>query len=249
MEIAFSTQEIEVVVGLGEVGRPLLNILSRASDCAGVDLAPVDIHRRCSVLHICYPFQIQDFVATTADYVAKYAPLLTIVHSTVAPGTIRKVEVAIGDKRIAYSPVRGKHVRMEADMLRYKKFVAASSPEVAQSAAAHLQKAGFRTATFRTPEIGELSKLVETTYLGLLVAWAQEMERFAARYGASADEVNAFLQEIDFLPSHIFPGHIGGHCVMANIEILRSTFDSQFLDAIVESNELKHQQLLAVAER
>jgi UDP-N-acetyl-D-mannosaminuronate dehydrogenase len=244
-----STQEIVVVVGLGEVGRPLLNILSRSFECAGVDLAPVDIHRPCSVLHICYPFQIRNFISITANYVARYDPRLTILHCTVAPGTTRELQDAIGDKRLAYSPVRGKHVRMEADMIRYKKFVAASSPEVAQEAATHLSNAGFQTSVFRTPEIGELSKLVETTYLGLLVAWAQEVERFAAPYGASAEEINAFIQEIDFLPSHIFPGHIGGHCVMPNIEILRSKFDSRFLDAIVESNELKHQQLLAAAAR
>lgn len=244
-----SKQEIVVVVGLGEVGRPLLNILSKAYECAGVDVAPVTIDRPCSVLHICYPFQIDNFVGTTADYVAKYSPRLTMVHSTIAPGTMRELHQAIGGEPVAYSPVRGKHARMEADMMRYKKFVAAFSLETAKEAADHLGLAGFQTATFRTPEIGELSKLVETTYLGLLVAWAQEVERFAARYNASAKELNAFIQEIDFPPSHIFPGHIGGHCVMPNIEILRTQFDSRFLEAIVDSNELKHKQLLAAAAR
>ena len=244
-----STQEIVVVVGLGEVGRPLLNILSRSFQCVGVDLAPVDIHQPCSVLHVCYPFHSRNFISTTADYVDKYAPLRTIVHSTVAPGTMRELQNEIGGKHLAYSPVRGKHARMEADMMRYKKFVAASSPEVAQEAATHLSNAGFRTSIFRTLEIAELSKLLETTYLGLLVAWAQEVEGFAACYDASAEEINTFLQEIDCLPAHIFPGHIGGHCVMPNIEILRSQFDSKFLDAIVESNELKHRQLLAASAR
>lgn len=238
-----------MVVGLGEVGRPLLNILSNSFECVGVDVSPVDINRPCSVLHVCYPFQIRDFVATTTNYIAKYQPRLTLVHSTVGPGTIRELQGAIGDERVAYSPVRGKHVRMETDMMRYKKFVAASSPKIAVEALNHLNQAGFDTATFRTPEIGELSKLVETTYLGLLVAWAQEVERFAVRCGGSAEDVNAFIEEIDFLPSHIFPGHIGGHCVMPNVEILRSHFGSKFLDAIVESNELKHQQLLAAIAR
>jgi UDP-N-acetyl-D-mannosaminuronate dehydrogenase len=136
---------------------------------------------------------------------------------------------------------------METDMMRYKKFVAASSSQIAHEAAAHLSQAGFKTAIFRTLEIGELSKLLETTYLGLLVAWAQEVERFAERYDASAEDVNAFIQEIDFLPSHIFPGHIGGHCVMPNIEILRQQFNSRFLEAIVESNELKKQQQFLTA--
>ncbi len=244
-----SNQELVVVVGLGEVGHPLLNILSRSFECVGVDISPVEIHRPCSVLHICYPYQIRDYIGVTASYIAKYQPHLTLVHGTLAPGTTRSLQQAIGSDRIAYSPVRGKHARMETDMMRYKKFVAASSPQVAQEAVSHLAQAGFKTDLFPSLEIGELSKLLETTYLGVLVAWAQEVERFAARYGGSAEDVNVFIKEIDFLPSHIFAGHIGGHCVMPNIAILRNNFSSKFLDAIVESNDLVREQMLVSAAR
>jgi UDP-N-acetyl-D-mannosaminuronate dehydrogenase len=237
------------VIGLGEVGHPLLHILSRTFACEGIDLQPVEIHQPCSVLHICYPFQIAAFIATTAAYIDKYRPRLTIIHSTVAPGTLRAVEDATNGAAVAYSPVRGKHARMESELLHYTKFVASSRPTVSQGAVEHLRAAGFKTDTFRTPEIAELSKLLETTYLGILIAWAQEMERFAAQHSASAEEIKAFFQEIDFLPSNIFPGHIGGHCVMPNIEILRSQFQSHFLDAVVDSNERKHQQLLALSSR
>lgn len=240
-----STSEVVIVVGLGEVGRPLLNILSKSFDCLGVDVSPVETDRPCSVLHLCYPFQIRDFVGTTASYIAKYNPRLTLIHSTLAPGTTRSVQAAAGTDRIVYSPVRGKHARMESDMLRYKKFVAAATPHIGREAESHLSAAGFQTAQFRSLEIAELSKLLETTYLGVLIGWAQEVERLAASLGGTPEEVNAFIQEIDFLPSHIFPGHIGGHCVMPNIKILQTQFSSAFLDAVVESNELKRQQLLA----
>ena len=63
-------------------------------------------------------------------------------------------------------------------------------------------------------------------------------------YGASFEEVNAFIQEVEFLPSHIFPGWIGGHCVMPNIELLQESIQSQFLDAVVRSNAKKEQALL-----
>jgi len=174
----------------------------------------------------------------------KYQPDLTMIHSTVAPGTTRGVQEAADTERVVYSPVRGKHARMESELLHYRKFIAASKPEIVRAAEAHLIPAGFRTDVFRTLEVGELSKLVETTYLGLLVGWAQEVERFAERYGAPASDVTSFMEEIvDLLPSRIFPGYIGGHCVMPNIAILRDHFDSRFLDAVVESNELKFQQL------
>ena len=232
-----------VILGMGEVGQPLFRILSRRFPCVAVDVDPVELHGPCSVLHVCYPFQIDDFVGTTVHYIIKYRPALTIVHSSVAPGTTRRIHEASGKSALAYSPVRGKHARMEEDLLRYHKFVAGCDQQSAHIAQRHLEEAGFRTDTFRTPEVAELAKLLETTSLGMLIAWAQEVERLALRHGASFREVNAFIQEIDFLPSHIFPGHIGGHCVMPNIAILRTRFRSPFLDAIVESNEEKGTQL------
>ena len=137
-----STSPVVVVVGLGEVGRPLFNLLSTAYDCVGVDLAPVHIDRPCSVLHLCIPYQIRDFIGVCADYVAKYQPQLTVLHSTIAPGTTRALQEATASDRVVFSPVRGKHARMESDMLRYKKFVAASTPEIAAEAAAFLQPNG-----------------------------------------------------------------------------------------------------------
>ncbi|TAM82213.1 MAG: hypothetical protein EPN47_09725 [Acidobacteria bacterium] len=241
------TNGLVVVVGMGEVGRPLSRILSRSFECANIDILPVDIEKPCSILHICYPFQIPDFVKTTADYISKYQPSLAIINSTVAPGTTRKVQEAVGDQQLAYSPVRGKHVRMEADMLRYKKFVGACRRDALEMALDHFAQAGFKTAPFCTPELAEISKLLETTYLGILIGWAQDVERIASGYGGTFEDVNAFVEEIDFLPSWTFPGVIGGHCVMPNIAILRSLLESDFLDAVVKSNAAKEREILVNA--
>jgi len=238
-------ERVVLIAGMGEVGKPLFRILSRTFDCVGIDIEPVDVSSPCAVLHVCYPFQIHDFVGTTADYVAKYSPGLTIINSSVAPGTTRQVQEAVADRAVAYSPVRGKHARMEQDMLCYRKFVSAPRPGALQLALAHFSQAGFQTATFPTPELAELAKLLETTYLGVLIAWAQEMEHLAGLYGGSFDEVNVFIKEIDFLPSHIFPGEIGGHCVLPNIATLRSQLKSKFLDLVLESNQRKQQQPVA----
>ncbi len=240
------SEEFVIVAGLGEVGRPLLRILSRAYDCAGIDIAPAQINRPCSVLHVCYPFQIQDFISTTCRYIKKYQPQLTIINSTLGVGTTRAVQERV-DKPVVYSPVRGKHAKMEQDVMYYRKFVAGFDPRSTQQAVRHFAGAGIEVATFRTPEIAELSKLVETAWLGILVGWAQEVERMAAECGASYEEVNAFIKEVSFLPSHVFPSHIGGHCVMPNIEILRGRFPSKFLDTVVESNEAKQQELQVLA--
>lgn len=237
---------VVVVVGLGEVGKPLLDILSRSYECVGVDVKPVEIKEPCSVLHICLPFQLKDFVGTVCEYIAKYKPQYAVVNSTVSPGTTLAIAERSG-AAVAHSPVRGKHAKMKADMLRYRKFVGADDPKVADAVIQHFAGAGFKTERFRNSQIAELSKLFETTWLGVLVGWAQEVERLAENYGATYDEVNAYIEEIDLLP-HVFPGYIGGHCVMPNIAILRSKLQSDFLDAIVKGNEWKGERLKSSAK-
>jgi UDP-N-acetyl-D-mannosaminuronate dehydrogenase len=241
------SDEVVLVVGLGEVGGPLFKILSRTYQCIGVDIDPVEISRTCSVLHLCIPYQIKDFTRTSCEYIAKYKPECTVVNSTVAPGTTEAIAERSGT-HVAYSPVRGKHAKMEADMLRYRKFVGAQDPKVLDAVIQHFAGAGFKTDRFRTPRIGEVSKLLETTWLGMLVSWAQEIERVAENYGATYDEVNAYIEEIDFLP-HVFPGVIGGHCIMPNIEILRDALQSDFLDVIVSGNQQKIKDMKLRAER
>lgn len=236
------SETIVIVAGLGEVGRPLLHILERTYACRGIDIAPVEVEGPCSVLHICYPFQVNNFVGVTASYVERYKPELVILHSTVQIGTTRRIQDCV-QVPVVYSPVRGKHTRMEQELLHYQKFIGTNNRQALEQATQHLSAAGFHIATFRNAETAELSKLVETTWLGILVGWAQDVERVAAEYGASYEEVNRFIEEISYLP-RVFPGHIGGHCVMPNIAILRDRFNSRFLDAVVESNEMKEKQLL-----
>lgn len=234
-------KQLVVVAGLGEVGLPLKNILARSYECIGIDVEPVAVDGPVSVLHVCYPFQISQYVRTTAEYIRRLRPALTIIHTTAPPGTTRAVSGEVPDALVAFSPVRGKHARMEQDMMHYTKFVAGISPQAEAAALDHLRSAGFETAAFSSPEIAELAKLLETTYLGVLIAWTQEMERLAREYGGGFEDVNRFVEEVGFLPSHVFPGVIGGHCVLPNIELLRSRVESPFLDLVVESNSAKAQ--------
>ena len=81
-----------VVVGLGEVGRPLFEIASRHHQTIGVDIEPmVKKFQRIDVMHISFPFQIKDFVGEVTRRIEHFKPALTIINSTVAVGTTRAV--------------------------------------------------------------------------------------------------------------------------------------------------------------
>ncbi|HLW53538.1 MAG TPA: hypothetical protein VKW06_11910 [Candidatus Angelobacter sp.] len=229
-----------VVVGLGEIGRPLLKIIGKHFDAVGVDIAPlVGQIRQVDVLHICYPFEINDFVAETADYIEQFKPALTVINSTVGIGTTRAVAGLTG-ARVVHSPVRGKHAKMQEDLYKYAKFVGAMDLDGGRQAAEHFESLGLKIRILSSPEATELAKLTETSYFGILIAWAQEVERFCDRLGTDYDEIVSFYEEIGFFPPVKYtPGIIGGHCVMPNIEILRRFDDSAILDAIRTSNRMK----------
>ena len=232
-----------IIVGLGEVGKPLFEIIKTRHQVFGVDIDLAAPLNRCDVLHICFPVVNEKFVGQVVDYIRRYQPALTIVNSTVAPGTTRRIARESG-VAVINSPVRGKHARMRDELLHYTKFIGALAPESGVRAAQHFESVGMKTKVLGSPEATEIAKLTETTYFGVMIAWAQEVERYCREVGASYDEVVSFYEEVKFFPPvKYFPGVIGGHCVMPNIAILRQQFPSGLLEAIMKSNALKQKNL------
>ena len=230
-----STEAPVLIVGLGEVGRPLLEILRGTHRAAGRDIEDRSFHG-VRILHLCFPFGA-DFVSTAHRYVSLYEPEVVVVNSTVVPGTTRAIQQETGTAAV-YSPVRGKHSRMTEELRRYRKFVAGTSAEAVAVVEDHFAAAGMATQRMSSFESLELAKLLETTYFGVLVAWAQEMDRFAASADADYWETVGFFEEIGFFPPVGFePGYIGGHCVMPNLDLLEQVRRSSLIDAMRNSND------------
>jgi UDP-N-acetyl-D-mannosaminuronate dehydrogenase len=240
-----NSEVVTLVVGLGEVGKPLFTILNEQEPTAiGIDINPVPVDQSVGILHICFPFiNTAQFKSAVEGYAIKFSPSVIVINSTIVPGTTRDLERATGIPCV-YSPVRGKHTKMVAELQHYVKFVAGTDAQAAERVQAHFKAAGIPSEIMATPEALELAKLLETTYFGMLIAWAQEMNRFAVKVDADYLEVGKFFKEIGYLPNVLFqPGHIGGHCVMPNIALLQQCFQSEFLDVIKRSNEARKLEL------
>lgn len=233
-----------LVVGLGEVGGALAAVLDRKETVLRHDVEPVDIRDEVEVMHFCIPFQSpEQFENIAVSYIRRFNPKLTIVNSTVLPGTTR----SLANKTraaLAYSPVRGKHIRMQEDLLRYTKFVAATTDEAVRRAQAHFESAGMKTRRMGTVESLEIAKLAETSYFGICIAFAQELNRYTERLGGNFDDAIGFFEEVDFLPRvRYFPGFIGGHCVVPNLNLLLQIAPSALFEAVLDSNERRAHEL------
>jgi len=135
---------------------------------------------------------------------------------------------------------------MVPELLHYTKFVAAPEPNAADRAEAHFRTAGMTTARFDHVEGLELAKLTETTYFGVLIAFAQEVNRLTEKAGGDYHEVSKFFSEIEFLPrTAYFPGFIGGHCVIPNIKLLKQVASSPLFEAVLKSNRRRAAELAA----
>jgi UDP-N-acetyl-D-mannosaminuronate dehydrogenase len=92
----------------------------------------------------------------------------------------------------------------------------------------------------------ELAKLFETTYRAWMIACFQEMHRISWHIGASFDDVVDFTEDTHRVRHDrpvMFPGVIGGHCQIQNTELLMKTYDSKFLEIILESNEKRKEEI------
>jgi len=239
-----------LVVGLGEIGAPLLEIVRGTFSAEGLDIEPKEAHGPFDVMHICFPYRA-DFVEVTANYIEKFDPKLTLIESTVLPFTTSKV-YAKTRKAVCHSPVRG---RM-ADGFKwaystYTKFIGPEKPEFSKMAEEYYQSLGFKTYICTSPLETEFMKILNTTYYGLMISWFQEIHRICTRFQIKEDEITKFFQtnESDSKGKHprpvFYPGVIRGHCVIPNIKLLESVYPSPFIDAILESNEKRRKEIQA----
>jgi len=92
----------------------------------------------------------------------------------------------------------------------------------------------------------ELAKLFETTYRAWMIACFQEMHRISRHFGADFDDITDFIEDTHRVRLDrpvMFPGVIGGHCLIPNIELLLKSYDSKFLRLVLESNEKRQNEI------
>jgi len=172
--------------------------------------------------------------------IKKFDPDCVVIHSTVKPFTTKKIQ-EVSSIPIIYSAVRGVHKRMLYDLIRYTKFYAIenNTPKLKWASSTYskfLKTCGIKTKKLSSPITLELGKLIcDTSYYGWLINYAQLSHSIAKDYNVIYDEMWEFADEIHrYLGNRpkMFPGFIGGHCVIPNLDLIQN----QTLDLIKKIN-------------
>jgi len=262
VEASVLAKETVLIIGLGEIGHTLFALLNDAKESFvvyGLDLDQTkmqelaqnrrNVPSQIDTLHICLPCgSQQNFVDTAVGYIEEFKPKLTIINSTVPPGTTMKVAERCRCL-IAHSPSRGVHKspeHMKWEMKRWTKYVGGANESAAKAAHVHFEKLGLKVKVLKSSTETELAKLFETTYRAWMIACFQEMHRISKDFGADFDETVDFLEDTHLLRFDrpvMFPGVIGGHCLIPNTELLLKAYDSEFLRLILASNEKRKEEV------
>ena len=150
---------------------------------------------------------------------------------------------------VAHSPARGVHKSAEHmvwEMRRWSKYVGGADAASAEAARLHFERLGLKVKVLKSCAETELAKLFETTYRAWMIACFQEMHRISRALGADFNETVDFLEDthrVRFDRPVMFPGVIGGHCLIPNTELLLKAYDSEFLRLILESNEKRKEEI------
>ena len=245
----------DVVVGLGEIGLPILKLISKKENAVGYDLDKKLMNEKKFIklenaqtrfLHIAIPVN-KNFIYSVIQLYKKFQPKCIVIHSTISPGTTDRIQKKLKIP-VIYSATRGIHKRMIKDLQRYKKFftISGNAPNKKWAVLQYrksMKKCGIKTEQMSKPETLELAKILcDTSYLGWLINYAQLSNTIAIQHNVDYDEMWKFSDEIHQILGNrpkMFPGFIGGHCVIPNLELIQN----QTLDLIKLINDKYSKQV------
>ena len=224
-------EQTHLIVGLGEVGAALADVLSArvGNRVVGIDPAKGNhadgIASGADFMHVCIPYSDQ-FVEAVNAYIVHLDPDVIVVHSTTPVGTTRSL--AGGDA--VHSPVEGLHPNLAKSILTFRKHFGGAR---AASAAAPFIELDIQTKCHNMPETTEFAKLASTSKFGIDLMVAREQAKICRAIGVSYVEAvqeyqkdyNAGYQALDhghFTRPILHPpqGRIGGHCLIQNVPLL-----------------------------
>lgn len=225
------------ILGYGEIGKAIskfyknlkIKDLKRDDELKGID-----------ILHICIPWS-DKFVDIVKKEIKNSKPKLTIIHSTVAPGTVKKI-----GGMVVHSPVRGVHPHLYEGIKTFVKYIGADNKKAARLAEGHFKKLGIKTKIFYPSKTTELGKILDTTYYGMCIAWHKEMkkicdqldidfEKSVTEFNQTYNEGYKKLGKSNVIRPVLFADQkpIGGHCIVPNTKLLKKYFESRAIDLIL----------------
>jgi len=233
-----------LIIGYGQIGKAIFKLYNPKKynvyikDIKTDNLLIDDIH----IMDICIPYS-NDFVDIVKNYIDYYKPKLTIIHSTVLPGTTKEI------KRfdISYSPVIGTHPDLFHSIKTFTKFIGANDKSSLKFTKKHFKDLKIKFKVLKNSKTVETAKILSTLYYGMCISFHNDVDLLCKKNNLPFEQVmtewnkeynrgyNLMNKSNVIRPVLKSPkGKIGGHCIIKNAEIIKDYFDSKIVDYVLK---------------
>ena len=241
------------ILGYGEIGKSIGRLYLHNPKTPHPFIKELDSidpgYKDSEILHICIPWS-DKFIDTVVNEMHDTKAQLVIIHSTVKPGTTKKIlDECFHERMVVHSPVRGMHPDLAESLKTFVKYIGADDMKSAIEAEKCLNKIGIKTKVIMPSKATEIAKLLSTSYYGICIAWHGEMKRYCDKHKVNFDIIKEFngtyndgykKMGIENVVRPILDppeGPIGGHCVVPNAKLILEDFDSSMLKEITDCNQ------------
>lgn len=214
-----------VIIGMGEVGKALYEVLSPHYDIRCQDKGKIDVPSKCDILHICLRCDDQ-FETVVRDYIKRTNPEVVNVCTTVPPGTTERLCGEIG----VHSTTRGIHPNLAEGLRKVTKHI--GGPQ-SKAVAAYFEAAGITCETDLAAKTTELAHILNNVAYGVNLMLADQLQAVCRQYGVdyyravmryTETNNNGYiaLDQPTKVRMILTPPNalIGGHCVTHSAELL-----------------------------
>lgn len=236
------------ILGHGDVGQAIHKLTTQKHSVYWRDLDTDTLTgQKIDILHICIPWT-EKFESIVTKAIREFSPQLTIISSTVRPGTTQSLFKKT-KALLVHAPVIGIHPHLYKHLKHFKKPLGAVNEKAHQLTKTHFGDLGVKTVRFDSPFETELAKILCTTYYAWNIVFEKWVHNLSQSKKANFDQVYTQWNEIynagykSIIPGVVrpilkhVPGPIGGHCLIPNAEIINGWLKDKYTTLILSEND------------
>ena len=193
----------DIIIGLGQVGQALKEVLESKYKLDTFDIKDLDIptQERYRIAHICFPYNVK-FIAQVQKYFRQFRPSVILIHSTLQVGTTQKIIKKLNFKSIVHTPIRGQHDQLPACIKVFTKFLGIDYPLIKiqdNSLSEFLQKyfkeLDIHTVVYKNSRLTEMAKMLCLFQYGMHNLVAHESKKMCDQLGLDYNKTMLFWNE------------------------------------------------------
>lgn len=243
------------ILGYGEIGKTIAQICLDAGFKILIKDLTIDQfkNKKIDYLHINIPeISNHKFIKCAVDCINEVSPLLSIINSSVTPGTTRKIFEKT-KKPIIHSPVIGIHPNLYNSVKFYfPKIIGPIDKKSLLLAKKHFHDLRLKIEVYDNSDTSEAAKLLDLIYYAWNLIYCKTISNICQNLNLNFDQVYTKHNKIynqgygKILPNVIRPifipmkGPITGHCTIPDTVLFHKYFPTSLTKFILHENLKYH---------